>query len=66
MRRCSGGSFARPSAPESPEQLHVSFRTRLIARRDTREHENDDAGLYTRGQAPPSTTSGLVVCERLD
>jgi len=35
-------------------------------RRDTREYENDGAGSYRRGQAPPSTTSELVVCKRLD
>jgi len=39
---------------------------RHVAEGDTREDENDGAGSYTRGQAPPSTTSELVVCERLD
>jgi len=39
---------------------------RHVAEGDTREHENDGAGSYTRGEAPPSTTSELVVCERLD
>jgi len=39
---------------------------RHVAGGVTREDENDGAGLYTRGQAPPSTTSGLVVCGQLD
>jgi len=39
---------------------------RHVAEGDTGEHENGEEGWCRRGQAPPSTTSGLVVCGQLD